>query len=231
MFDFATQQKEWLLIPIDDSGYHSATDLMKHDDQTLKNMADDMQQRRYYGWRNEGNKWRETLGLDDTHGKKVLDFGCGFGIEALQFLKAGNEVTIADINVDTLMLAKRVLGIYGYDVKTLLIENDYPFVDTKQKFDIFYSNGVLHHTPKAGEICERAFELLKDGGEIRLMLYSDKGKEFTDSIGQDFVRYFDSVGFYADWYNEDKLRRLARGFFKFSYITKDNRYLTVIYKK
>jgi len=67
---------------------------MKSDD-VLKKMIIDMEKIRYNeGYRNWGNKWRSTLKLDTTHGKRVLDYGCGSGIEALQYAKTGIMFTL-----------------------------------------------------------------------------------------------------------------------------------------
>jgi SAM-dependent methyltransferase len=148
----------------------------------------------------------------------VLDFGCGFGIEALQYARAGNQVMVADINPETITVAERVLGAFGYQSTQVLVDGskfDCP------PFDIFHSAGVLHHIPNPRPILERAVKLLKPGGEIRLMLYGDKtwyhvSKQLPPvdadirehPLYQRFVRSLDGVGYHADWYSRAKVEHL-----------------------
>lgn len=232
---FESQKKEWLRIPIDDTGYFSVKDLMNYSDRELKDLAERFEKIRYdlNGWRNFENKWRSTLGLDTTTGKHILDYGCGFGIEALQYAKKGNKVSIADLNPEGLDVATRVLGLFGFKPENkFVIQENSPFVETVDKFDVFHSNGVIHHIPNASEIIERAWDLLKDDGEVRMMLYSDKGRDIAEKRGEDFVRFFDDVGNYADWYDRDKIERtFGDNITVFDYITTDDRYLTVTIKK
>lgn len=221
MFNFKHQKSEWLRLPIDDIGYLSCEDLMNMPEDEFKKLINQMAENRYNlkGFRNFENKWREYLGLDSTKNKTILDFGCGVGLEALQF-QTNNKVMIADINQESLDVAKRLLG----DVKAFLIDSEYPFF-TCPKYDIFYANGVLHHTPKFRDTLKRATELLKPGGEIRLMLYSDIGWQ---NAGPSPVSYFDGVGDYADWYNYDKLNKEVGDFLDIyfcEYITSNKGYL------
>lgn len=220
-FNFKRQQQEWQRLPIDDIGYLSADELLSMDDGEFTKLMNQMAENRYHtqGFRNYKNLWREYLGLDTTEGKTIIDFGCGSGLEAAQFAPK-NRVILADINQKSIDAAKRLVG----DVPTALISDEYPFFDC-EKFDIFYSNGVLHHTPKFREILKRATELLNPGGEIRLMLYSDIGWK---NAGEDPVKYFDEVGSYADWYNREKLEEAVGDFLEITfceYITSNNGYL------
>lgn len=207
----------------------------------LKDFAFNVECDRYGGWRNFKNSWRGTLGLDNTFGKHVLDFGCGFGIEALQFAKLGNKISIADISKKNLEACTRVLIAHGYyPEQVILVDGEYPFFQS-EKVDIFYANGVLHHTPKIREILQRVLGVLQPGGEARLMLYSDVAWRIM--VGGDpptgnslkhpgwplFVRKMDAVGHYADWYDEEKIRRTVDGLYNmvdFNHITQTNQYCT-----
>jgi 2-polyprenyl-3-methyl-5-hydroxy-6-metoxy-1,4-benzoquinol methylase len=229
-FDFDVQKAEWLHIPIDEVGYINVNKLMALSDNDLKEMAENFQMHRYHGWRNAGNLWRSTLGLDTTEGKTILDFGCGFGIESLQFAKKGNKIILADINKETSILAKRVLKVFGYEAEIVLISDEYPFIPSME-IDIFYSNGVIHHTPKAVQIIDRAKELLKDDGEVRLMLYSDIGRDIAAGSKVDFVEFFDGIGKYSDWYDAEKLKGFNMNIKEVTYITFDKRYLTTTMTK
>lgn len=222
IYDFQKNSKEWLSLPVDDIGYIPADELLDMSDADFGRLIAQASDNRYNlkGYRNYKNKWREYLGLDSTKGKRVLDFGCGIGLEALQFHR-DNTVILADINQASLDVSKRTLGA---NVETALITDVYPFFEC-QPIDIFYANGVLHHTPRFREILERAAEVLKPDGEVRLMLYSDKGWKIA---GTDPVRFFDGVGEYADWYSLEKLTETVGDIYDVffcEYITTDDRFL------
>jgi len=248
-YNFEDQKQAWSHPPVDDIGYIDSEELLEYFDVELSELIRQLEITRYSGDRNYENKWRKYLGLDDTSNKKILDFGCGVGIEALQFAKMGsNKIHLADIVSSNLELSQRVLSLHKFEADSVnLITNKYPFVEIPEKVDVFYCNGVLHHIPYAREIIQRALELLTEEGEIRLMLYSDKGwmiqtEEPLPPIDHDitthtyfykFVRRFDGVGNYADWYNREKLE------YKFGdivnidfcdYICGDGRYLVTILK-
>lgn len=251
MYSFQDATREWSRVPVDNIAYADPTELKTMPDDQFKDLVKRFEQNRYSlsGWRNHKNKWRDYLGLDTTAGKTILDFGCGFGIESLQFVKTGNRVILADINQSSLDTSTRCIKAAGVQpTQTILVSGETPFFTTELIYDIFYSNGVLHHTPRFREILKRACENLADDGEIRLMLYSDVGwvtatNEQLPEVDEDvttnpsfwkFVRFFDEVGTYADWYNQEKLEHVVGDFLDVvfcEYITNDDRYLVCVLKK
>jgi 2-polyprenyl-3-methyl-5-hydroxy-6-metoxy-1,4-benzoquinol methylase len=169
----------WSRPPVDDAGYRSGTELMRAPSERLKATINEMHTARYStaNWRNTGNRWRIMMGLDSTSDKDILDFGCGVGLESMELAKAGNRVSIADISESNLDVAERVMDLFGFaKAGRYLVTNEHPFIDAPENsFDVFHCNGVLHHSRKPREIMERAHELLRPGGEARLLLYSDRG--------------------------------------------------------
>jgi SAM-dependent methyltransferase len=244
-YDFEAQRREWLRVPLDGVGYVSTSEMASWTDDDLRDTVQLLERTRYGtdGWRNHRNRWRECLGLDSTHGKRVLDFGCGIGVESLQFAKSGNDAVVADINAASAATAKRVLSLWGYPAEAVVITGAYPFVECAP-VDTFYCNGVLHHLPYAREVLLRAVELLRPGGDIRLMLYSDR--LWVRSTGtlpavdtpveehpkfQDFHCALDAVGGYADWYNCKKIEHRFGGFLAVEhceYITADDAFLVAV---
>lgn len=240
-YSITKQREQWKNIPLDDIGYVDSKVLLEYDDTTFMQLMKHSIYNRYSGWRNVDNKWREYLGLDDTKEKIILDFGSGIGIEALQFAPR-NQVIIADIDVNNLRVAQRTLNLNGYyPIDKINIKGRNPYFRIDYNYDVFYANGVLHHIPYATNLLKRVVQNLNPGGEIRLMLYSDRGwvkhgghplpsiyEKVEDSAGfEDFVKAFDAVGEYADWYNEEKINLRFGKFLKlkfFDYITDDDRY-------
>ncbi len=149
----------WSQPPVDDVGYLSSADMMTMGDTQLNLVIMQMARTRYDGWRNHNGLWREMLRLDSTHGKDVLDFGCGVGMEARELQEAGNRVQLADVSADNLALALRVLqlGDHCPDMLTChLVDNEAPyFMADRASFDVIHCSGVLHHIPWAKEIMRR----------------------------------------------------------------------------
>lgn len=251
---FDHQRQQWSAPPIDGVGYIPSADLLKKTDQELRAIIEALEKERYNvnGWRNHKNLWREKLGLDTTSFCNVLDYGCGVGIEALQFLKKGmNTVYVADIVDTNWRLAMRVAQIHNLDhalgpVPLLHADGPLPMLPP---LHVFYCAGVLHHIPEARTVLLRAAHALAPDGEIRLMLYSDIGWKIstettvappveedveTNPLFRKFTSTFDSVGAYADWYSADKLVHRFGDFLdlvSYDYICSDDAYCVAILKK
>jgi len=217
-------------------------------DEKLRHTIDEMRRHRYdvNEWRNHDNRWRDVMGLDALTDKDIIDFGCGVGTESIELWLAQNRITLADISDDNVRLAARVLSLYGQPAHVLLISDRYPFVHAqKRSFDVFYCNGVLHHIRWPHAIMHRAYDLLRPGGEVRLMVYSDHGWRIATgteppkvsehhSAFTEFVRYFDAVGDYADWYDRARLEtRFGRWFEieRLEYLTPTNKYLGAVLRR
>ena len=246
------QAKAWSRPPVDDVGYIPATDLLAKPDSELRAIVEQMRATRYSGWRNHRGLWRDLMGLDEPGGKDILDFGCGTGVEALELALAGNRIDLADIATDNLHLAVRVLGLYANQIphETGLtiyrVLGEAPYIEAApESYDVFHCNGVLHHIPWPRQIMERAHQILRPGGVARLMLYSERG--WIQATGtepphdvtahpsfQRFVRYFDQVGEYADWYSRDRLEQRFGDLFtveRCEYLTPTGQYLAAVLRK
>jgi SAM-dependent methyltransferase len=220
--DFMTRQAEaWSRPPVDDVGYIPSAELLKLPDDALSAVVAQMTRTRYGpgGWRNWNGLWRDLLGLDELQDLDVLDFGCGTGVEAVQ-LAGKNRVQLADIASSNLALASRVLRLSGHEPAAVWdVTGAWPFLGAPDaSIDVFHASGVLHHIPWARDIMRRAHQLLRPGGQVRLMLYSDNawrwkpGGEPPDDVaahpdGPAFARHWDQVGEYADWYDRDRLEK------------------------
>jgi ubiquinone/menaquinone biosynthesis C-methylase UbiE len=109
----------------------------------------------------------------DWQNKKVLEIGCGIGIDTLEFSRAGAKITAIDISPKSVELTKKRLDYYSLtgDVKIGDAENlDFP----DNTFDFVFSWGVLHHTPDTQKAISEVFRVLKPGGKFCIMLYHRK---------------------------------------------------------
>jgi SAM-dependent methyltransferase len=214
---FAAQKRAWSSPPVDDIGYLPASDLLAMDDHAFCSVMRRMEENRYGGWRNLRNNWINSLRIDDTHDKRVLDYGCGVGVEALQFAPS-NKVWVADIVPDNLKVAQRLFALSDYHLENaLLIKGTKPYLTPPEPLDVIHCSGVLHHIVDPVPVVREMASWLTDGGELRLMLYSDKAwlaatgeypppDDVTDSpLREKFVRHYDAVGDWADWYSQQRL--------------------------
>lgn len=211
---FNQRVMEWSNPPVDDIGYISSKVLLAYTSDRLSDLIRKTEVVRYGGWRNHRNNWRTCFELDETSDKYVLDYGCGIGIEALQYARSGNEVAVCDISKDNVRLAMRILKIEGYDCAAFVLEED-PVI-LAGPYDVIHCAGVLHHIPEPIPVVEKMAAALKDNGELRLMVYSDEAwriacrTEPPENVQDDerferFWKRWDAVGGYADWYNYQRL--------------------------
>lgn len=156
--------------------------------------------------------------FDNWAGKKVLEIGCGIGIDGMEFAKRGADYTGVDISETSLRLAKKYFALSNQQANLLLADAEtLPFQDNT--FDLVYSWGVLHHTPDIQKSINEVMRVLKPGGQCIIMLYNLhslvafqlyilygllKGKLFTD-IKKLFSEHHESPGTKAFSNSEIKL--------------------------
>ena len=110
----------------------------------------------------EFNKWKD---------KKVLEIGCGVGVDTLKFAKNGAKIFAIDISPKSVALAKKRLDYNALDGEIAVSDaENLPFLDNQ--FDFVYSWGVLHHTPDIKKAVSEVFRVLKTGGRFCVMLYN-----------------------------------------------------------
>lgn len=107
----------------------------------------------------------------EGRGRDVLEIGVGMGADHVEWAKAGpRSLTGIDLTQRAVDHTRRRLGLYGLasnvfpaDAETL------PFDDGS--FDIVYSWGVLHHSPRTDVAIREVHRVLRPGGVARVMVY------------------------------------------------------------
>lgn len=104
-------------------------------------------------------------------GKKVLEIGCGVGMDLLQFARAGADVAARDLTENAVELARKNLAREGFrgDIQ---VGNAESLKLGDESFDVVYSHGVLHHTVDTERALAEVHRVLKPGGEAIIMLYN-----------------------------------------------------------
>lgn len=96
----------------------------------------------------------------DLNGKSVLDLGCGYGENCVEFLKLGaSKVTGADISEKMLDIA---VGEHP-DIEFIRGDmSDLSFI--KDKYDVIFSSLALHYIEDFGKFAKKVCELLNHNG-------------------------------------------------------------------
>ena len=105
-------------------------------------------------------------------GHDVLEIGVGGGADYVKFLEAGARAIGIDLTEAAAGFVRarlESLGLPG-DVRVADAEN-LLFADAS--FDLVYSYGVLHHSPDTARALAEAYRVLRPGGELKVMVYSD----------------------------------------------------------
>ncbi len=93
--------------------------------------------------------WYHTLYQPLLTSARVLDYGSGFGLDALSWAQAGASVTCADIVAENLRVLERLARALGlHHVCFLHIEDLSSLCALEdESFDVIWAQGSLHHAP------------------------------------------------------------------------------------
>lgn len=106
----------------------------------------------------------------DGHGKKLLEIGCGIGVDSIQLANRGYQVTAVDLTENALAVARQFAERRGVSIDFRLGNAEgLGFPDAS--FDAVYSFGVLHHTPDIARSVAEVHRVLRPGGTAYVMLY------------------------------------------------------------
>lgn len=105
------------------------------------------------------------------HGAKVLEVGIGAGTDFLQWVRSGAKAYGVDLTQEAIENVKRRLQLH--ELKAELIQKadaeNLPF-DTNS-FDLVYSWGVIHHSPKTKKCLDEIIRVTRLGGTVKIMIY------------------------------------------------------------
>jgi ubiquinone/menaquinone biosynthesis C-methylase UbiE len=123
----------------------------------------------------------ESFRFGDWAGKKVLEIGCGSGVDALEFARHGAIVTATDMTDNAVNLTGELAKEAGLSVEVVQASAaSLPF--SNASFDCVYSYGVLHHIPDVEVALGEIKRVLKDGGTLMAMLYNRSSLLYAYSI-------------------------------------------------
>ena len=113
----------------------------------------------------------EVVDFSAYEGKRLLEVGCGVGIDLVRFAHAGAVVTGVDLAEISIELARKNFAQDGLaaDLQVMNGEN-LEFEDGS--FDAVYAHGVLQYTADPKTMIHELHRVLRPGGEAILMVYN-----------------------------------------------------------
>jgi ubiquinone/menaquinone biosynthesis C-methylase UbiE len=103
-------------------------------------------------------------------GGKLLEIGCGLGLELARLGELGFDVTGADLAPNAVELCNAYLrrkGLSGHAE----VQNAESLTFPDESFDAVYSSGVIQHTPSIEKAIAEIWRVLRPGGRILVILY------------------------------------------------------------
>ncbi len=103
-------------------------------------------------------------------GKRLLEVGCGIGLDLARFAQGGADVTGIDLSPRAVALAKQHLAQQGATGQVLQMNAEaMNFADGT--FDTVYAHGVVQYTIDPQRMIDEIYRVLKPGGTAIFMLY------------------------------------------------------------
>lgn len=107
-------------------------------------------------------------------GKRVLEIGCGIGTDTMNFARHGALVTAADVSERSVNIARERADVYGLGDRIRFYVGDAErlsdFVPVEH-YDLVYSFGVIHHTPRPERVIEQIKHYVRPGSTVKIMVY------------------------------------------------------------
>lgn len=113
----------------------------------------------------------EIVNFAGYRGKKLLEIGCGVGIDLIRFARGGGLVTGVDLAPRAIALARRNFDISGLDAD-LYVMNGEALAFEDNYFDMIYAHGVLQYTADINKMINEIHRVLRPTGEAIMMVYN-----------------------------------------------------------
>ncbi|HEX9636829.1 MAG TPA: class I SAM-dependent methyltransferase [Acidobacteriota bacterium] len=103
--------------------------------------------------------------------RRLLEVGCGIGIDLARFARGGAQVTGVDLSRTAIGLARRHLELAGLSAR-LQVANGEQLPFEAESFDLVYAHGVLQYTADPAAMARECRRVLVPGGAAIFMVYN-----------------------------------------------------------
>lgn len=116
-------------------------------------------------------------------GKKTLEIGLGQGADSMQLIERGALYYGIDLTPESVRRVKERFALFNKPYCEVQVANAEKIPYEDNTFDIVYSHGVIHHSPRIDLIVAEIHRVLKPGGQAVIMLYHKHSFNYYISIG------------------------------------------------
>jgi ubiquinone/menaquinone biosynthesis C-methylase UbiE len=128
------------------------------------------------------------------NGKRVLEVGCGIGTDSINFARAGADLTAVELSGESLRIAAERAKVMGVADRIRFVQANAEELTSAlddEPYDLVYSFGVIHHTPRPDRALAEMRALLAPRGTLKLMIYHRRSwKVFCIVAGQGRGRFW-----------------------------------------
>jgi 2-polyprenyl-3-methyl-5-hydroxy-6-metoxy-1,4-benzoquinol methylase len=132
--------------------------------------------------------------FDRWRGKRVLEVGCGIGTDSINFARAGADLTAVELSNESLRIAEQRADVMGVADRIKFVQanaEELTTTLTDGPYDLVYSFGVIHHTPRPERALAEMRALTAPGGTLKLMIYHRRSwKVFSIVAAQGHGRFW-----------------------------------------
>ncbi len=104
-------------------------------------------------------------------GCKLLEVGCGVGLDLARFAKGGALVTGIDLAQTSIDLAQQNFAQQDLDGDFQVMNGEAMQFDDNS-FDVVYAHGVIQYTADAQKLVDEMYRVVRPGGEVITMVYN-----------------------------------------------------------
>ena len=109
--------------------------------------------------------------FDGYRGRRVLEVGCGAGVDLARFAKGGAEVVGVDLASSAIDLARANFEQQGLSGEFRVADGEaLPFPESS--FDFVFAHGVVQYTTNPQRLVDECRRVLKPGGEAVFQVYN-----------------------------------------------------------
>lgn len=210
---FRKNVKRWTKLPAGKERYR-LEDLIKQSDKKCLET--------YLMWT---EFWKEEKGWEHKRykkaftGKNVIEVGSGMGFDAYVYAQAANSYACIDINPMQIEFIQRIHSLMGTsedkaidNISYQVLEDPYNHYYGKNKFNAFFSHGVLHHVPfnDAKRQFKNINKYLMSGSFCVFLMYPKERWEYAGRPKfEDFGNSTDGGCPWTEWYDSEKILDLV----------------------
>ena len=109
--------------------------------------------------------------FDGWRGRRVIEVGCGAGVDLARFAKGGADVTGVDLALSAIDLARANFEQQGLRGEFRVADGEQlPFPDAS--YDLVYAHGVVQYTTNPQRLVDECRRVLRPGGEAVFQVYN-----------------------------------------------------------